>query len=424
MSTKGIKFGALLCVVIAAIVVASTAGAASQSAPGVTDTSVTIGGTFPLTGPASLYKTIQAAERAYFGYINAQGGVHGRSINDIVYDDQYDPSQTPALVKQLVEQDHVFAVFGSLGTAPALATWNYLNQKGVPQVELATGDSYWGQCGPSGAFKPVPGVCKTPKRWTTGWQPDYPGEAKIYAKYIKANDSNPQIGILRQDDAYGANYTSAFTKALNGFGTIVDTEQYDVTDTSQQIQAHVAALKAHGADTVAIFATPSASITALATMGALNWNPQTFLNNVSANRIFLLNAEGHGATPAGVISTTYVKKNADSSLGHDIIYATGNAGLEHQWDIGDSNLIYGLAVAYTFVDALRHAGLSPTRGSLMHALRTLNETGNQANPFVYPGMGVITTSLRNFPMEQLQLQKWNGQTHDWDAFGKVLNSGS
>jgi len=417
------RLGALLCVIAAGIAVASTAGAASQSVPGVTNNSITIGGTFPLSGPASLYATIAGAEQAYYGYVNANGGVHGRQINDIVLNDQYDPSQTPALVKQLVEQDHVFAVVGSLGTAPALATWNYLNAHGVPQVELATGDSYWGQCGVNGQFKAVPGVCKTPKRWTTGWQPDYPSEARQYAKYINAHKPNAQIGILRQDDAYGANYTNAFKAALAGTTNVVDTEQYDVTDSSGQISAHVAALEQNGANTVVIFATPSASITALATMGALSWNPLTFLNNVSANRVFLLSAESHGATPDGVISTTYVKNNSDSSLGHDIIYATGNAGLEHEWDIGDNNLMYGLGVAYTFVDALKHAGLNPTRGSLMKALRNLNETGNNANPFVYPGMAVKTNSLRTFPMEQLTLQKWDGGTHNWTTVGGIINSG-
>jgi branched-chain amino acid transport system substrate-binding protein len=433
VSINRLKLGALLCVVAAAIaVVASTAGATSQGAPGVTGDSITIGGTFPLSGPASLYATIQGAEKAYFGYVNAHGGVHGRMINDIIRDDQYDPSQTPALVKQLVEQDHVFAIVGSLGTAPALSTWNYLNGHGVPQVLLATGDSYWGQCSPSGQFTPVPGVCKTAKRMTMGWQPDYPSEARVYAKYILAHKPNAQIGILRQDDAYGANYTNAFVKALNGNGfggSFVDTEQYDVTDSSGQIQAHVAALKAHGADTVAIFATPSASITAMATMGALSWNPLTFLNNVSANRIFLLSAESHGATPDGVVSTSYIKSQTVTpndnamQLGHDIIYATGSPSLKHQWDIGDNNLVYGLAVAWTFVDALKHAGVTPTRASFMSAMRNLHESGNNANPFVFPGMNVVTSNTRTFPMEQLILQKWDATAHDWNTVGGVINSG-
>ena len=195
--------------------------------------------------------------------------------------------------------------------------------------------------------------------------------------------------------------------------------------------AHVGALKAHGADTVVLFSTPSASIAALATMGAvLHWTPLTFLNNVSANRIFLLSAEANDATPDGVISSSYIKSQTVSpsdpgmQLAHDIIYATGNAGLKHQFDIGDNNLVYGLAVAWTFVDALKHSGANPTRASFMKAIRSLNESGGNKNPFVYPGMAVKTSSTRTFPMQQLILQKWSSTTHDWKTFGGVVNSGS
>lgn len=426
------RFGALLCVVVViGIAVASTAGAAQQVTPGVTATTVTIGGTFPLTGPASLYKTIPAAEQAYYGWVNAHGGVHGRSIVDTIVDDQYNPAQTVPAVKDLVENQHVFAIVGSLGTAPALSTWAYLNQKAVPQVLLATGDSYWGNCMASGAFKPQ-SYCATPKPWTIGWQPDYPGEAKIYAKYILAHKPGAQIGILYQNDAYGQNYLAAFRKALGlaNVGQIVDQESYNVGDSPGVIGAHVAAIQGHGANTFVIFATPTASIQAMAAQHALGFaSALTFLNNVSANRIFLTAAEGAGATPDGVISSTYIKSNtvtptdAGMQLAHDIIFATGNPTLQARFNAGDSNLIYGLASAWTFVDALKHAGLSPTRSSLMHALRNLNETGANANPFVFPGIKVYTDTLRTFPMEQLQLQSWNGTTHDWDTFGGVVFSG-
>lgn len=425
MSINRKRLGALLCVVAVGIAVASTAGAARQGTPGVTSNSVTIGGTFPLSGPASLYATIAGAEQAYYGYVNAHGGVNGRMINDLVRDDGYNPANTVPAVKQLVETNHVFAIVGSLGTAPALSTWGYLNKKQVPQVLLATGDAYWGQC--------VKTSCQGGKKpWTMGWQPDYPGEAVLYAKYILKHSPKAKIGILYQNDAYGKNYLNAFTKALGSKkGQIKDKESYNVTDSSSVVGAHVAQLKVHGADTVVLFSTPSASIAALATMGgALHWKPTTFLNNVSANRVFLLKAESLGATPNGVISSSYIKSQSvtpsDSAmqLGKAIIYATGNAALKHEWDIGDNNLVYGLAVAWTFVDALKHSGKNPTRASFMHAIRTLKESGGNKNPFVYPGMVVKTSSSRAFPMEQLILQKWNGTTtHDWKTFGGVLNSG-
>jgi branched-chain amino acid transport system substrate-binding protein len=425
----------LLGIVAIGIAVASTAGAARQGAPGVTGNSVTIGGTFPLSGPASLYATIAGAEQAYYGYVNAHGGVNGRKINDIVLNDQYDPSKTPALVKKLVEQDHVFAVVGSLGTAPGLATWGYLNNHQVPQVLLASGDAYWGTCTATGsAFRPKP-YCSKPKPWTMGWQPDYPGEARIYAHNIVSAHPNAKIGILYQNDAYGQNYLDAFTKALGAKkSNIVDEESYNYTDSSNVVGAHVAALEAHGANTVVLFSTPAASIAALATMtAALHWSPLTYLNNVSANRVFMLAAEQNGANVNGVISTTYIKsqtatpKDSAMVLGKKIIYATGNKGLEHEWDLGDNNLVYGLAVAWTFVDALKHAGASPTRTSFMKSIRHLNESGSTKNPFVFPGMSVKTSSTRTFPMEQLNLESWKGQTNkapgDWRISGGILNSG-
>jgi len=441
------KLGALLGIVAIGIAVASTAGAASQSTPGVTATSVTIGGTFPLSEPnphngASLYKTIAYAEAAYYGYINGHGKVHGRTINFDIKDDQYTPSETVAKTKQLVESDHVFAIVGSLGTAPGLATMGYLNNHGVPQALLATGDAYWGLCALKGAaFHPITNVCTKTRAWTEGWQPDYPGEARIYAKYILAHVAHPKIGVLMQNDAYGQNYLAGLRAGLGSHSSYVlgykksckcvPDGAYAVGESNSQIIARVGKLQSDGANILVIFATPGSSIAALAGEAALHWTPSggTFLNNVSANRIFLLAAEGAGANPAGVISTTYIKSQSVTpsdpamQLGKAIIYGTGDPGLKHQWDIGDNNLVYGLAVAWTFVDALKHSGANPTRASFMNALRSLNESGANANPFVYPGMVVKSSSSRTFPMQQLKLQKWNGATHDWKTLGAVLNSG-
>ncbi|HLX31591.1 MAG TPA: ABC transporter substrate-binding protein [Gaiellaceae bacterium] len=422
------KLGALLCALGATAAIASSAAASHSSTPGVSKKQIVIGGTFPLTGGASLYASIASAEEAYYAYVNAHGGVYKRKIKDIVLDDQYDPSQTVPAVQKLVEQDHVFAIVGSLGTAPGLATWNYLNQNMVPQVLLATGDAYWGNC--------VKLKCDGMTHpWTEGWQPDYPGEAKLYASYILKQKPNAKIGVLYQNDAYGKNY---FNGLKTGLGThqnqIVDAEAYNFGDSAQVVGAHIGALEAHGADTVVLFSTPTASIQSLATMSAvLHWSPLTLLNNVSANPLFMFFAEQNGASLNGVVSTTYVPSQttqanlAGMKLAKKIIDATGNTSLENDFNEGDSNLVYGLAVGWTFVDALKAAGPNPTRAGLMHALRNLNESGKTANPFVYPGMSVSTSSKRFFPMEQLIFEKWAGQTGsatgNWKTFGKVLNSG-
>ncbi|HEX5173677.1 MAG TPA: ABC transporter substrate-binding protein [Gaiellaceae bacterium] len=419
------KLGALLGALLATAVVAGTAAASHRSTPGVSSKKIVIGGTFPLsegpeTGGASLYKTIPFAEKAYYAYVNAHGGVHHRKIDDIVLDDQYTPSETVQQTTKLVEQDHIFADVGSLGTAPGLSTWGYLNKHKVPQVLLATGDAYWGNC--------VHHACQgSTKPWTLGWQPDYPGEAKLYAKYILKHKSNAKIGVLYQNDAYGKNYLAGLKTGLGSHkGQIVDAEAYNAGDASPVVGAHVFALKTHGADTFVIFATPGASIAALATLPAIGWSPLTLLNNVSSNRIFMQIAAQNHAKLNGVISTAYVESQTAQpnlpgmKLAKKIIHNYAPQ-LDQQFAAGDGNLVYGLAVGWTFVDALKHSGKNPTRKSLMHALRTMDETNN---PFIYPGMVVKTSKKRTFPMEQLIFEKWGGgDAGDWKTFGKVLNSG-
>jgi branched-chain amino acid transport system substrate-binding protein len=423
------RLGALILALAAMAAVAGTAAASHTGTPGVTSKKIVIGGTFPLTegpatGGASLYKTIAFAEQAYYAYVNAKGGVFHRKIKDIVLDDQYTPSETVPQTRKLVEQDHVFADVGSLGTAPNLSTWGYLNKHKVPQVLLATGDAYWGNCVHlkcSGSAKP----------WTMGWQPDYPGEAKLYAKYILKNKPNAKIGVLYQSDAYGKNYLAGLKTGLGKHkNLIVDAEAYNVSDSPQQVGSHVIALRAHGVDTFVIFATPGASIAALATETGIGWSPFTILNNVSNNRIFMQLAAQSGASLNGVISTVYTPSpTANASLpgvklAKKIIHKyapTGAGSLDKQFAAGDGNLVYGLAVGWTFVDALHHAGKHPTRAGLMHALRNMNE---KHNPFIWPGMVVKTSKKRAFPMEQLIFVKWaGGASGDWHSFGKVLNSG-
>jgi branched-chain amino acid transport system substrate-binding protein len=408
--------GRILAVCAGAAIVASVAvtaaSGAQRSDPGITSTSIKIGGTFPLTGVASLYKTIPAAEKAYFDYVNDHGGVNGRKIDFSILDDAYDPSKTVPLTRQLVEQDKVFAVFGSLGTAPNLATWSYLNGKKVPQVLIATGDSYWGF-----SAKKYP--------WTIGYQPDYPGEAKIYGKYIASTMPNAKIGVLYQNDSYGKNYYAGLRVGLvEKKSQIVSAQSYDATQTS--LTQQILALKAAGADTLVIFATPSPTITALVTAAKVGWTPAaTLINNVSANPLFLRAAANAGANVDGVISTTYVvsatyapqANTTGVKLANAIIsqYAPTLAG---SLAAGDSNVVYGLGAAWTFVYALQHAGKNPTRASLMKALKSLNAK----DPFLYPGIKLQTSAKDNFPVEQEILIKWaGGKTGDWTPFGKLYS---
>jgi branched-chain amino acid transport system substrate-binding protein len=315
------------------------------------------------------------------------------------------------LTQQLVEQNKVFAVFGSLGTAPNLATWSYLNQNKVPQVLIATGDSYWGY-----SYKKYP--------WTIGYQPDYPGEAKIYGQYIATTMPAAKIGVLYQNDAYGKNYYAGLRVGLGAKKSqIVSAQSYDVTQTS--LTQQILALKAAGADTFVVFATPSPTITALVTATKVGWNPTTLINNVSANPVFMRIAASNGANINGVISTNYLVSATYAPQANTVGVKLGTAIISQyappllaSFKGGDSNVVYGLSAAWTMVYALQHAGKTPTRAGLMKALKSLNVV----DPFTYPGIKLQTSPIDNFPIEQEILIKWaGGATGDFAPFGKLYS---
>jgi branched-chain amino acid transport system substrate-binding protein len=412
MGRKGRLAAVLAVLALAASVAATAAFGAKRAEPGVTATTIKIGGTFPLTGVASLYKVIPAAENAYFAYVNAHGGVNGRKIDFTILDDSYDPSKTVPLTQQLVEQNGIFADFGSLGTPSNLSIWKYLNDHKVPQVLIATGDSYWGF-----SAKKYP--------WTIGYQPDYPGEGKVYGKYIAAKTPNAKVGVLYQNDAFGKNYFAGLRVGLGAKkGQIVASQSYDPTQTS--LVQQILALKSAGADTLAIFALPSQAITALVTATKVGWNPQVFLGNVSANPIFLHIAAQNGANVDGVISTGYLVDALNQSQANlqgiklaKSIIGTYAPALMPSLEAGDANVPYGLGAAWTFVYALQHAGKNPTRAGLMKALKSMK---NVSDPFLYPGIKLNTSATDNFPTEQEILTKWaGGATGDWVAFGKLYD---
>ena len=394
---------AVLVALVGTAVLVSAALAGSTATPGVTKTTITIGGTFPLTGPAALYGVIPKAENAYFQYVNAHGGVNGRKIVFKVYDDQYNPANTVPLTKKLVEQDKVFAVYGSLGTAPTLATRDYLNKAGVPQVLVATGDSYWGA-----QYKKYP--------WTIGFQPDYPGESRVYGQFIAAKVPQAKIGILMQDDAYGQNYYDGLIQGLgDAKSKIVDVEKYDATQTD--VSQQVVKLKAAGANVFALFALPTQTIDALVVATKVGWKPVTFINNVSASPLFMGLAVKSGANVDGDISATYlydVINNPNTAIAkqYKSILSTYDKGA----DPNDANNVYGVASAWTLVQALRQAGSSPTRSGLMKELTTFNKV---VNPFLYPGVTLQTTPVERYPIDQQILEHWqNGAFH---PFGHIFS---
>jgi branched-chain amino acid transport system substrate-binding protein len=285
-------------------------------------------------------------------------------------------------------------------------------------VFLATGDSYWGNC--------VRQACLgSAKPYTIGWQPDYPAEGRLYGKYIAKNMPNAKIGILYQADAFGRNYIAGMVQGLGDKkNLIIDKEGFNATD--QTVTQQVLALKAKGADTFFIVATPGQAIAALVTATKIGWSPTTFLANVSNIRPFLLIAAANGAKLDGLISSGYLASQttqpslAGIKLGRAII-AKYQPGLLNDWAAGDSNLVYGLGVAWNFVYALQHAGKNPTRASLMRSLRSMN---TNRDPFVYPGIRLKTSARDGFPIEQLIMNKWSGGAEGaMHPFGPLLTVG-
>ena len=400
--TRRMKGALVLAALAVATAVVSAAFASPAATPGVTKTSITIGGTFPLTGAAALYGVIPKAEAAYFDYVNAHGGVNGRKIIFKYYDDAYNPAQTVPLTKKLVEQDHVFAVYGSLGTAPTLATRAYLNKLGVPQVLVATGDSYWGA-----QYKQYP--------WTIGFQPDYPGESRVYGQFIRNKVPQAKIGVLMQDDAYGQNYYNGLLQGLgDAQAKVVDVEKYDATQTD--VSQQVVKLKAAGANVFALFALPTQTITALVVATKIGWAPVTFINNVSASPLFMGLAIKSGANVDNDISATYLfdtinNPGAATTKLFKSILSKYDAGA----DPTDANNIYGVASAWAFVAALKNAGQNPTRKSFMAALTNLNTT----DPFLYPGVKLQTTPTERYPIDQQILEQWKSGA--WQPFGHIFS---
>ena len=389
-------------IVLGAAIIVASAVASTAKTPGVTAKTVTIGGTFPLTGPAQLYGVIPKAENAYFQYVNAHGGVNGRKIVFKYYDDGYNPANTVPLTHKLVQQDHVFAVYGSLGTAPTLATRDYLNKAKIPQVLVATGDSYWGA-----QYKKYP--------WTIGFQPDYPGESRVYGQFINAKVPQAKIGVLMQDDAYGENYYNGLLQGLgDSKSKIVDVEKYDATQTD--VSQQVVKLKSSGANVFALFALPTQTITALVVATKVGWHPVTFINNVSSSPLFMALAQKAGANVQNDITATYVYdvwNNPDSATTklYKSIIAKYDAGA----DPLDANNVYAVANAATMVQALKQAGRNLTRQGLMTALTHLNFK----NPFLYTGIKMVTTPTERFPIDQQILEQYKGT--GWQPFGHLFS---
>jgi len=407
----GSKLGILTLSTLFALSLAGSANAplAADSVPGVTDTEVLIGGTDPFSGPASAYSAVGKGSQAYFSYINDHGGVNGRKITYKDLDDAYSPPQAVQLAHQLVEQDHVFAMFGTLGTPSNTAIRPYLNENKVPQVFIATGASKWAK-----EYKQFP--------WTIGWMPDYQSEAIIYATSLAKTAPNAKIAALYQNDDFGNDYITGLNTGLGAKAktSIVKTASYEVTD--PDVSSQISTLKASGADTLFIFATPKFAVQALVAVAQQSWHPQIYLTNVSSSQSVLRAAAAAGGPGAtnGVISTLYVKDPSDPKYNSDAgitLYKQIMAKYLPGEDTANGFFTAGMGYGFTLVDALKHAGRDLTREKLMTAVTNLKENDN---PFLENGISVVTTPTNHFPITQEQVVRY--ESGKWTDIGTIVDA--
>jgi branched-chain amino acid transport system substrate-binding protein len=420
------RLGPLVAALVVAATVCVTALAGSQATPGVTKTKFVIGATFPLSGPAAYYSPIPVGMKVYFTYVNAtrgtardallgekggdkKRGVSGRQIVWKYYDDGYNPANTAQQTRKLVEEDHVFALFGGLGTEPQQAVVAYANERKVPQLLVSTGATEF-----DAKYSANP--------YTIGWQPDYFAEGRIYGKYAAATWPDKKIGVLYQNDDYGKNYLDGLrdglgTKASN----IVLTVGVAATDPS--VLSQVSQLKASGAAVIAILATPSPTVKTFATMKALKYKPeQVILNSVSANDyvmdLALKNSDA--STLDGTISSAYLMNSNDPKYANKAsvkLYKAQMAKWAPKEDPKNTFFYYGFAKAYDVVKLLAATGKNPTRAKVLNAARHMN----WANPFTLPGIKVTTSATDPFPISQVKLIKYDGNAKIWSELGSLIN---
>ena len=395
-------------------VIVVTAGATSKATPGVTAKSILLEGTFPLSGPASGYAPIPAGMGAYFAYVNAKGGVNGRKINWHYEDDGYNPANTVQLTHKFVEQDHAFALVGGLGTEPQAAVQQYLNDNKVPQLFVSTGATTFDR-----DFLANP--------WTIGWQPDYEAEGSIYGKYIVKNLSSAKLGVLYQNDDYGNDYLRGLKAGLTAAHSsmIVSAQPYDLSATTPPA-VQVAKLKASGADTFVIFATPTPTIQAYVIATKLGWTPANVItNSVSATDTFLTIAEKSGSNIVeGTISVNYLLDPSNPIYNKQPgmkLYRQIMAKYDPKGNANDGLNLYGVAKAWTTVQLLQSLGKNPTQAGLIKAARSMAFTPGKknANPFVLPGVSVFTHGNFQYPISQVTVVQY--KNHVFQPTGGLIN---
>jgi ABC-type branched-subunit amino acid transport system substrate-binding protein len=372
---------------------------------GATDTEIKIGNIMPYSGPSSAWSTIGRTEAAYFRKINAEGGINGRKINFISYDDAYSPPKAVEQVRKLVEADEVLLIFHSLGTASNTAIRKYLNAKKVPQLFVASGATKWND----------------PQNfpWTIGWQPNYQNEARIYAKYLLKEKPNARIAVLYQNDDYGKDYLKGLRDGL-GDGArsmIVAEDAYEVAEPT--IDSHIVKMKSLNADVFVDVTGPKFAAQAIRKAAEIGWKPLHFLNSVSTSIGAVIGPAGP-ENAQGIISVAYLMDALDPQWKDDPGMKAFNEFLAKDFPEGnraDSNVMTGFNVPQTLVQVLKQCGDNLTRENVMKEAANLKDfrTTN-----LLPGIKINTSPNDYAPITQVQLRRFTGER--WELFGPTLSS--
>ncbi|WP_316195329.1 MULTISPECIES: ABC transporter substrate-binding protein [unclassified Bradyrhizobium] len=369
---------------------------------GASDTEIKIGNIVPYSGPASAYGSVGKAMAAVFKKVNDDGGINGRKITFISYDDAYSPPKTVEQARKLVESDEVLFLGGVLGTAPNTAIQKYLNSKKIPQLFVATGATKWNEP------KTFP--------WTMGWLPSYQSEARIYAKYLLKEKPGAKIAVLYQNDDMGKDYLKGLKDGLGDPSRLVLEESYEVSEPT--VESHIVKIKAANPDVIVLFTTPKSGAQAIKKLGEMNWRPLTIIANVSASTAAVMRPAGV-ENSQGVISAAYAKDASDPQWANDPGLGAFKELLAKylpETNPIDSSALTGYNIATTMVEVLKRCGDDLTRANVMKQAASLKQFPQGG---LLPGVTVTTAADDFQPIEQLQLMQFKGER--WQLFGEVMS---
>ena len=390
---------------VAAIALAGLAfGACAQKKydTGASDTEIRIGNFVPYSGPASAYGTVGKAAGAYFDKINAEGGINGRKITYLSLDDAYSPPRAVEQARKLVEQEEVLVLFAPLGTPSNTAIQKYMNAKKVPHLFVSSGAHRWGD------YKNFP--------WTMGWNVSYHTEGRIYAQYILANSPKAKVAILFQNDDFGKDMLKGFMDGMGdkAKGMVVAQSSFELSDPT--VDSQIVTLKASGADTFVNLSTPKFAALAIRKLADIGWKPTHYLANVSNSVTAVLKPAGF-ENASGIISAAYIRDPVEARWQNSKEFKDYFDFMKKYFAGGDpvnSLNVIGYSMAQTMVQVLRQAGDNLTRANVMKEAANLNMT----LPMLYPGITVKTGADDFYPIEGMQMIKFNGA--GYDPIGTVL----